>query len=153
MIAGPQDEPLILLDLQNGDPSPKPAPLGGWLWLELWTDDVEEALDFYQPLGGFSAQKTSEEGEDEYWVLLDSEDRWQAGITIAPFKGISSQWVPVVRVVSPAETVRKVEKLGGKVIIKPDHPLTKGKVALIQDSTGGILMVESWDKTQTEQEQ
>jgi predicted enzyme related to lactoylglutathione lyase len=153
MVAGPQDERLILLDLQNGDPSPQPAPIGSWLWLELWTSNIDQALDFYQSLGEFSAEKNSEEGEEEYWVLLDSENRWQAGITISPFRDIPSQWVPVVRVASPEEIVKKVEALGGRVIIKPDHPLTNGKVALIQDPTGGIFMVESWQESQTEKEQ
>lgn len=152
MVTGPQAEPLILLDLENGDPLPVPAPVGDWLWLELWTNDVEEALEFYQRLGDFSAEKTSEDGEEDYWVLLDRDNRWQVGITLAPFKNIPSQWVPVVRVLNPAEIVKNVEQLGGRVIIKPEHPLTNGKVALIQDPTGGVFMVESWQTSQTEQE-
>lgn len=153
MISGPQGAPLIILNSINGDPLPEPPPLGGWLWLELWTSDIEKALEFYQALGEYSAVKTSEDEAEEYWVLIDSENRWQAGITVTPFEEIPSLWVPVIRVENPAEIVEKVEGLGGKVIIKPNHPLTNGKVALIQDPTGGIFMVESWQKTKTEQEQ
>ena len=152
-ILDPFGAPLVLLRSENGDPPQTEAQIGDWLWNELWTTDVEAALDFYQDLGRYAAQKASAEEEEDYWLLLDSDEQYQGGITITPFEDLPSQWVPVVRVLDTLEIAAKAVPLGGKVIINPDHPLSNGSVALIRDPTGGIFMVESWDSDNKAAEQ
>lgn len=143
-ILDPFGAPLVLLDSEKGDPPQTEAHIGDWLWNELWTTDVDAALDFYQDLGSYAAEKASAEEDKDYWLLLDDDEQYQGGITITPFEDLPSQWVPVVRVSDTLDTAAKVAALGGTVIINPDHPLTNGSVALIRDPTGGIFMVESW---------
>lgn len=145
MIKDSQGAPLMLLHSATGDPIPADPALNSWLWNELWTSDADAALEFYQPLGGYAADLvSSEENEDPYWVLV-TDQRWQAGVTTAPFENIPPQWVPVVRVADPLAVADQVASLGGRVLIRPDHPLGNGDLALIEDPSGGIIMVESWD--------
>ncbi len=151
-IADPQGAPLVLLQSESGDPVQGEIPMGSWLWNELWTNDLDAALSFYQRLAGYGAELVTEKGED-YWVLTDAEEEWRAGIRLNPFEGLVSQWVPVVRVADPIEVVTQVSALGGRVLIDPGHPLSQGSVALIKDPTGAILMVESWQPETKVEEQ
>lgn len=144
MVADPQGAVLVVLHSSSGDPVGDVPPLGGWLWNELWTTDYEAALTFYQALGYYAAQQASPEEGDAYWILLDGRKQWQAGLTMVPFEEIPPQWVPAVRVHDPAKLSARVAALGGRVLIKPDHPLSDGSVALVEDPSGGIVMMESW---------
>lgn len=143
IVNDPQGAPLILLHSASGDPQPAEPAIGGWLWDELWTWDTDVALAFYQPLGDYTVQQVNPEGEDEYWVLM-TDKHWQAGITTVPFINVPPQWVPVIRAADPAAVAERVPSLGGKVLLKPDNPLCGGDLALIEDPSGGIVMVESW---------
>ncbi|MDW7774093.1 MAG: VOC family protein [Desulfobulbaceae bacterium] len=144
IISDPQGAPLVLLNSANGDPVPWEPEMGGWLWAELWTTDIDGALNFYQPLGGYIAQRVnSGEEEDAYWILVNDEG-WQAGVTAIPLEDVPPQWMPVIRVADPAAVADRVPALGGQVLMEPGHPLSSGNVAIIEDPTGGIFMVQSW---------
>jgi predicted enzyme related to lactoylglutathione lyase len=148
-LADPNGAPLVIIDLKDGDPLKDKTQSGDWLWDELWTSDIERAVEFYQNLAGYTAQSIQADGAPEYWVMRDETDQMRAGITQIPFENLPDQWVPVVRVAEPLKVVGKVQGLGGTVIIPPDHALSDGTVALIKDPTGGIIMIESWKpKTQ-----
>jgi len=144
-ILDPLGAPLVLLNSQNGDPERSDPPIGNWLWNELWTTDIETALQFYQELGGYAAQRVGSEDMSPYWLLIDANNHYQGGITEIPFEKLPAQWVPVVRVADIMAITPRVTQLGGKVIVNTDHPLSDGSVALIKDPTGGIFMVESWN--------
>ena len=143
MIRDPQGAPLVLLRSFTGDPDPAEATLGGWLWNELWTTNTEAALAFYQPLGGYAARQAGSGDTDGYWVLM-SNGAWQAGMTVVPFEDVPAQWVPVIRVSDPIAVAARVPSLGGRVLVKPDHPLSEGSISVIEDPSGAIFMVESW---------
>jgi uncharacterized protein len=142
-ISDPQGAQLILLQSATGDPLPAGPALGGWLWDELWTSDIDAALAFYLPLGGYTAERVNSGGGGQYLVLR-TDEHWQAGITGIPFEDVPPQWVPVIRVADPAAVAERVPLLGGKVLLAPDNPLCGGDLALIEDPSGGIVMVESW---------
>ncbi|MDD3620729.1 MAG: VOC family protein [Desulfobulbaceae bacterium] len=144
VVRDPLGAPLVLMHSASGDPEPAVPPIGGWLWDELWTSDIEAAVIFYQSLGNYAAQQVNpDEDEIGYWVLM-TDDRWQAGITAVPFEDMPPQWVPVIRVADPAAVTATAAELGGRVVITPDHPLGGGRVSLIEDPLGGLVMVQSW---------
>lgn len=144
-VADPLGAPIVVLRSKDGDPHEKEIRPGDWLWDELWTSDVEAALDFYQRLGNYAAEQIDTDGTGGYWVLLDNQERYQSGITKTPFDGLPSQWVPVIRVGEPMDVANRAVSLGGEVIIQPNHPLSNGRIALIKDPVGGIFMVEKWE--------
>jgi predicted enzyme related to lactoylglutathione lyase len=37
----------------HGDPPGRDAEINGWLWDEIWTEDVPAAIVFYQSVGGY----------------------------------------------------------------------------------------------------
>jgi uncharacterized protein len=144
VVMDPQGAPLVLMQSATGDPDRAEPPIGGWLWNELWTSDIDAALTFYQFLGNYAAQiVNAEEGEVGYWILM-ADEQWQAGVTMVPFENMPPQWVSVIRVADPVAVTDRVPALGGRVVITPDHPLSGGSVALIEDPLGGIVMVQSW---------
>jgi predicted enzyme related to lactoylglutathione lyase len=140
LIGDPDGALLMLLKSSSGDPKPTPAVINGWLWDELWTVDVDKALGFYQGIGDYQPLNAAGGNPDEYRVLT-VDGKWAAGITTRPFEKMNAQWIPAVRIDDLGKLMQRVEELGGRVLIEPDHSLAKGNIALIQDPSGAILMV------------
>lgn len=151
-ITDPQGARLVLLHADGGDPDHVEPLAGDWLWYELWTSDTDSALSFYEDLVGYSTAPVTDmdqdrqdtESRDSYQVLT-KDGHWCAGLTTIPFVEVPPQWVPAVRVDNIFPIIAKVEQLGGRILVKPSHPLSDGTVALIEDPAGAILMVEVWE--------
>ncbi len=144
LIGDPHGARVTLLRSSNGDPTPGPVTVNGWLWDELWTSDLNRSLAFYRQLAPYKSQVPVGAGEQQYRILT-IDGKPIGGMTTLPDANINSQWVPVVRVTDLKQLLERVEKLGGRTLIKPDHSLSEGAVALVQDPTGAIFMVEPWD--------
>ena len=141
LISDPQGAPLLLLRALKGDPPDREPSIGSWLWIELWSDDPEASLGFYQELCGYSSTK---DGED-YWIL-ERDEQWRGGIRSMP-DGERLKiccWIPVVRVRDTGEISELAEKLGGRVLVKPGNTNDGSSVALIEDPGGALLMVQRW---------
>lgn len=141
LISDPQGAPLLLLRAFKGDPPDRETSIGSWLWIELWSDDPEASLGFYQDLCGY---KSIKDGED-YWILKRDE-QWRGGIRSMPDEERLKVccWIPVVRVSDTAVISELAEKLGGRVLVKPGNSNDGGSVALIEDPGGALLMVQRW---------
>ena len=145
IVSDPQGAPLVLLRSATGDPEQTEPVMNGWMWDELWTSDPDAVLSFYQDLGDYSAEQVNPEEDGEpYWILV-RDTRWQAGVTRIPFEDVPPQWVPVIRVDDPAAVAGQVDGLGGKVLVRPDKSSNDADVALIEDPSGGIVMVQAWE--------
>jgi len=143
LISDPHGARVVLLRSTSGDPVPGPITVNGWLWNELWTDDVTDSMGFYRLIADYQSERVGDVGEHEYQVLsLDNKPT--GGITSLPFEKVSSQWIPVIRVTDLGDIMSRVVELGGRTLIEPDHSLSEGNIALIQDPSGAILMVEPW---------
>ncbi len=70
--------------------------------------------------------------------------QWRAGVTGLPFEGFQSQWVPCIRIKNLGKILAEAEKRGGRVLVRPDHPLSNGAVAVIEDPWGALFMVGTW---------
>jgi len=151
LIGDSQGARLVLLRSSTGDPTSFKPEINGWLWNELWSGDMGESLAFYQKLADYQTlpPPPGEPGGD-YEVLI-TDDTWAAGLTTLPFDKMNSQWVPVIRVADLDQTVARVQEFGGRVVIEPDHSLSKHRVAMIQDPTGAILMIGPWEDDQQQE--
>ena len=143
LISDPQGAPLLLLSAFDGDPPDRETPIGSWLWIELWSENPEDSLGFYQELCGYSSIK---DGAD-YWIL-ERDSTWRGGIRSMPDgeRLKVSCWIPVVRVRDTVAISELAEKLGGRVLVKPGNTSDGGSVALIEDPGGALLMVQRWSK-------
>ena len=144
LIIDSQGAQLMLLHSSAGDPADKEPPMGSWLWIELWSNNPEDSVDFYKELGGYSSINMKE----NYWLLL-CKDKWRAGVRFIPYENMEVRWVPVVRVSDTVSISEHAEKLGGQILVQPKEISISGSVALIEDPVGGLLIVQCWSSKQS----
>jgi predicted enzyme related to lactoylglutathione lyase len=125
----------------KGDPPDREPGMGEWLWTELWTDDVDEAVAFYDSLVDYEPEKIREERD---YTVLRRGGLPRAGIARKERKEIRPHWVPYVRVENARAVAERVEALGGTVVLAPREDIRDGTVALILDPSGAVLAVQQW---------
>src|SRR4051812_37215449 len=85
---------------------------------EIYTDDPESVQPFYHEVFDWKFQKF-EGGPIEYWVITTGDDKdpgINGGIT-RPRTGQSPGTINTVAVSSLDESIRKIEKSGGKICV------------------------------------
>ncbi len=71
LVSDPQGAQVLLLHSSSGDPTDIKAPIGSWLWVELWSKDIDASVAFYEELGGYSTVA----GEKGYKFLW--QEKWR----------------------------------------------------------------------------
>jgi len=139
LVRDPWGAYIVFLRAREGDPPERRPEQLDWLWVEHWTVEREKAVELYREAGGYEALLE----DDEYTVLVN-EGRWRAGIRPIREKAFAGRWVPVVRVEDPKALVARVAELGGVVWLEPGQGGAGRDTALIEDSTGALLVLQSW---------
>lgn len=144
VVAGPDRAIIALLQTRDGDPAANDPVINGWLWNELWTDDVEAATAFYSNLSGIQHDdRLLGDSETGYRVLMDGETP-RAGIMDNPFSGAVPVWVNYLRVEDPAAIAARVESLGGRVIVPAQPRDVGGIVAFVAGPSGAGIALQTW---------
>ncbi len=139
LVSDPQGAQLSLIHTKMGDPSDGPIAEGSWLWHELWTNDPDSSVNFYQELAGYSTVE-----ELDSYLILKAEDKWRAGIRNLFNQALEQRWVPVIKV-NDVKTISALAKqFGGKVIIEAENPDYADQVALLADPSGALFMIQEW---------
>lgn len=140
VVADRQGAPALLIE-----PGVKPLGRGQghgwWMWAELWTNDVDDAISFYRNVVGVDHGSTDRGGEEYHYFTSLDEPR--AGIIKIPpeLDRLEPGWAPYVAVSDLASTLAKVKELGGRVIFgETEHP-ADASVALIMDPSGAALFI------------
>ncbi|MEA2048099.1 MAG: VOC family protein [Campylobacterota bacterium] len=141
LISDPHGAHIVLLQAKGGDPLDATPRIGDWLWNELWSKYPKESDAFYRKLGHYDSSISRED-----YLILIHKGEWRAGIRHVVRDDIDEHWVPVIRVDNPQKLLSKVEKLGGKVLMKPDQSLMNGDVAVIADNSGAHLILQRWSE-------
>jgi predicted enzyme related to lactoylglutathione lyase len=151
VVADPQGALLALLQTSSGDPLDETEPdVGGFLWNELWTEDVAAATDFYKQLAG-----SSDEGDilqdnvetNRRYHLLSSQGKPRVGIMKIPVEDLTPIWVSYLRIEDAAALdaiVARVEALGGAILLDPQDRDIGGRVALIAGPSGAGIALQTW---------
>jgi len=150
VVAGPDRAIIALLQTRDGDPGEQEPTVNGWLWNELWTNDVAGATDFYTNVAGLEVEDHDVEGADQKYRLLKSGDTPRAAILPNPFENELPVWVNYIRVDDPAAVTARVEGLGGKVIIDARARSIGGEVAFIAGPSGAGVLLQTWPLNQEE---
>lgn len=140
VIADRQKAPAMLIE-PGYKPLGRTTGPGSWVWPELWTDNVEDAISFYKDVVGVN-HETSDRGGETYQIFT-SEGKPRAGIVKIPpeLANVKPGWAPYVAVSDLGATLGKVKELGGRVIFgETEHP-ADASVALIMDPSGAVLFV------------
>jgi predicted enzyme related to lactoylglutathione lyase len=133
-----------MIQTRDGDPSDSEPAQNGWLWDELWTDDVAGATGFYQAVLGFQYTDHDVEDTDKSYRVLKYADKPRAGVLKNPFVGESPVWVNYIRVEDPSAVTAKVENLGGRVLVEAQARPIGGEVAFIAGPSGAGVAVQTW---------
>ena len=147
LVRDPQGAQLLLLHAKEGDPDDEEPAMMSWLWHELWSNNSEASLAFYQKLAGYDY-----EGDATDYLILTREDQWRAGIRFIDDSELEMRWVPVVRVVDTEAIAEKAEQLGGEIRVAPRPTESGGSVALLVDPSGARVIIQSWTAPVPEQE-
>lgn len=126
---------IVLLQSFNGDPPPRPTPLGGILWWDLWTHDPSAAARFYGKVAGLKTE-TLERKDGSTRQVLGRGTTVTGGLVKLPWDDAHSNWLPYVRVDDVAATTRRAVQLGGTVIARTED------TAVLQDPEGAALGIQ-----------
>ena len=131
-----------MIQTSEGDPPDHEPDYDGWLWDELWTNDVEKATDFYRSVIGF--QHTDHDVEDRNYRVLKVDDTPRAGVLANPFEGERPVWVNYLRVKDPSAITARVEDLGGRILVEAQDRQIGGEVAVIAGPSGAGVALQTW---------
>src|SRR6185503_4620788 len=115
---------------------------GRFCWAELATTDTAAAKRFYTSMFGWQAEDTPAGPDMTYTLLkvrgldvgaLYPQDKEEAQ------HGVPPHWNVYIAVESADASAARAKELGGKVIMEPFDVMEHGRMAIVQDPTGGII--------------
>ena len=110
-------------------------------WCDLMSDDVDEARDFYAGVLGWDTE-VMDVGKGPY-VVFKTGGVPVAGLMAKPPEGpgagAPTSWTSYVTVDDVDARTARVTGAGGTVLAGPVDIPTVGRMAIIQDPTGGVI--------------
>jgi predicted enzyme related to lactoylglutathione lyase len=116
--------------------------LGTFCWVDLATTDPAGAKAFYGELFGWEAEDTLGGGGGTYTMMrLDGDEVCALYEMEAERRdmGVPPHWLSYVSVGSADETAARAEELGGSVLMEAFDAAGFGRMAVIEDPTGGVF--------------
>jgi len=144
VVTGPDGALFALVQTKDGDPAESEPVNNGWLWNELWTDDIDRAAEFYKGVAGLAVDDREIGESDSTYRLLVAGDKPRAGILTMPFEGERPVWVSYIRVEDPAAITARVSDLGGKVYVDAQDRAIGGQAAMIAGPSGAGVALQTW---------
>ena len=146
VVADPQGALVVLFKSYGGDPPMQTLEERlnhVWIWTELFTKDTKGASAFYEEIAGYSTD-AFDSGVDVPYFVFYKEDRGYAGMLTIPWENVKPNWLPYIKVKDPEAIIKKVEPLGGMVILAPGKDIRNGSVAIIADPTGAASAIQKY---------
>ena len=126
---------LLLVRATGGDPPDAHPAIGGWLWWELWTHDVDAAADLLIDVADY--QRETVDFRDEPYNVLGDQKMRRAGIVQAPPE-VKPTWLPYFRVADAFATVDRAVALGARLIVQNDRS------AILVDPNRAEFAIGTW---------
>lgn len=110
---------------------------GAPAWFELYTRDLDPAIDFYRCVFGWDVHVVGDTPEFRYVTLGRGEDQRAGVMDGSGFlpEGVPAHWMVYFRVDDADATLGRIEELGGSVIM-PAEDTPHGRLAWAADPTG-----------------
>ena len=110
------------------------------VWIDLASGDAAGSRDFYSKLFGWKVEVYSDPKFGGYAMArIDGKD--VAGIGPKTMDDAPTAWTVYIGSADAADTVKKAEAAGGKVIVAPMQVDGSGTMAILQDPTGAFFGV------------
>lgn len=143
VVRDPQGAVFGLARSHAGDPvDGQQKKAGHVVWNELLAADSEKAGAFYRSLMAYEVKTISRRGGE--YTMLRSSGMDRAGILQRPVADIEPLWLTYFAVSDPVKAAKRVEQLGGKVLLPPSDDFREGTVALVTDPSGAVLALQKW---------
>ena len=144
VVADPQGALLALVHANGGDPADTEVAKMEWLWHELYANDIDQAVSFYEGLVGYKTDVPESAQNVPYYVFkMDSVAR--AGVLEIPWKKqVKPNWLPYILVDNVKDVVERTKVLGGEIILAPDKEVRNGSLAIIADPSGAAVALQKW---------
>ncbi|MEP5568973.1 MAG: VOC family protein [Halioglobus sp.] len=151
VVADPQGALFSFLQTNDGDPADTEElpSYGSFFWHELWTSEIDSAVNFYSQFAPYQMEAIameSEQGPIDY-VVMNAQDRKRGAIRENPFEGLPPIWVNYLRIADNAELesiLSKVEALGGEILVPAVVRAGGGAVAVIAGPSGAGIALQTW---------
>jgi hypothetical protein len=106
---------------------------------EIGADDPKRAMAFYEKVFGWKHQKY-EGGNMDYW-LITAGDKDEPGINgaIQPRTEMAQSVINTIMVESIDDTIKKISKNGGKILVPKMEIPKVGVMVYFQDTEGNIF--------------
>jgi predicted enzyme related to lactoylglutathione lyase len=153
IVADPQGAIVGLLRSSSGDPGDFRAEHGEFIWFQLFTRELDPAASFYQDLFGYDIVRKADSPDIVHYIL-QTEHHSRAGIgALEKDSETRPTWLGYIRVEDVAATVKRVEELGGEVLLAPSAANLDGDMAIVADPTGSPFGLLRWDYPDWEETQ
>jgi hypothetical protein len=123
---------------QGDQPDTDDVPDGAWCWNELWTQDDQKALAFYEQAFGYTHDSMDMGAQGTYY-LLKSGGKQRAGLMKAPEAHIPPMWTPYVMVAECDATLARAKKLGARELVPATDIPGIGRFAVVADPQGAVV--------------
>lgn len=141
VIGDAQGAILMLLRATGGDPADDTPLLDEWGWAELWTDNPEEAVSFYQAIAGYDALRFPDSKGGER-IVLGANGKARATIVPLPWDDVEPNWIPYIPVANASTTLQRIVDAGGAVLLQSGGAAA---VAVVMDPTGGVFAIQQME--------
>jgi predicted enzyme related to lactoylglutathione lyase len=110
------------------------------VWIELASDDAAGSRDFYSKLFGWKVEVDPDPQYGGYGMArIGGKD--VAGISPKMMAEAPTAWLMYIASADAADTARKAEGAGGKVVMAAMEVGDQGVMAIVQDPSGGVFGV------------
>jgi len=139
IIADSEGSTVGLIQSSSGDSADDEPLPGDWNWFELFVKQPAGTAAFYKQVISYELapdQRTERKND----FVLSSGGLARAGVAPLPDRADAKPgWLGVVRVQNLDESLARVIKLGGEVLVAPRAAAYESRFAIIADSTGGTI--------------
>ena len=108
---------------------------------ELNTSNPKAAKKFYSSLFGWKFKDMPMGGGNVYTIISTKAGEGFGGMQKSPMPNVPSHWLAYAEVESVDKAVKKVKKLGGKIVVPKVRAGDMGEFALFADPTGATFAV------------
>jgi predicted enzyme related to lactoylglutathione lyase len=142
----PEGVPFGAVRSKHGDPADYSGDVNEWVWLDLWTRDVERATKFYSEVAGYRVVPLEQDGPRSGAHLL-AGDYVRAGVMRLNDERTTPLWLPYVRVKDAKAAAQAARAAGGEVLREPVS-VGRAVVAVIADPTGAPVGIAQLNDTE-----
>jgi predicted enzyme related to lactoylglutathione lyase len=116
---------------------------GTFSWVDVQTTDPEAGKRFYTQLFGWEAEDMPAGGAGVY-TMFSLRGRYVSALSEMSgeqFEGVPPHWNSYVTVDDVDERAKAAVELGGKLLMDPFDVLDSGRMAVLQDPVGAVVML------------